>query len=174
MMGFNLDAHIGKTPDFPKPGITFYDVGPVFEDPTILKHAMTALVGITKPMNPDMIAGVDARGFLFALPLAMELDCGAIMVRKSGKLPGQVIERSYALEYGEARLALQIDRNITGKRIVLCDDLLATGGTIAAAGQLITEAGGIMAGAVCMIELTGLEGRDKLPFPVAALQQYEF
>ena len=173
-MPFKLDSHIGKTPDFPKPGITFYDVGPVFEDPNILKQAMAALVSATHPMKPDMIAGVDARGFLFALPLAMKLDCGAIMVRKSGKLPGQVIEKSYALEYGEARLALQTDRNVTGKRIVLCDDLLATGGTIAAAGQLITEVGGIMAGAVCMIELTGLKGRERLSFPVASLQQYEF
>lgn len=173
-MGFNLDPHIGKTPDFPKPGITFYDIGPIFEDPAILKQAMAALVAATKPLQPDMIAGVDARGFLFSLPLAMELDCGAFMVRKSGKLPGDVIEQSYALEYGEARLALQTERNIRGQRVVLCDDLLATGGTIAAAGNLITAAGGTMAGAVCVIELTGLNAREKLPFPVTSLQQYEF
>lgn len=173
-MAFNLDPYIGKTPGFPKPGITFYDIGPIFEDPAILKQAMAALVDVTAPLRPDMIAGVDARGFLFSLPLAMALECGAFMVRKAGKLPGTVLEQSYALEYGEARLALQTDRNIQGKRIVLCDDLLATGGTIAAAGELITKAGGIMAGAVCVIELTGLKARDNLPFAVESLQQYEF
>lgn len=135
---------------------------------------MDALVDITTPLQPDIIAGIDARGFLFSLPLAMEFDCGALMIRKAGKLPGNVIEQSYALEYGEARLALQTDRDIKGKRVVLCDDLLATGGTIAAAGELITTAGGIMAGAACLIELTGLGARAKLPFPVAALQAYEF
>lgn len=170
----NLDPHISKTPGFPKPGITFYDIGPILEDGNVVKAAMAALTDIAAPFQPDVIAGVDARGFLFALPLAMSLDCGAVMIRKAGKLPGEVLEQSYALEYGEARLSLQTHRQLTDKRVVLCDDLLATGGTLAASAALIAKAGGILAGAVCIIELTGLAGRDRLDCPVAALQQYEF
>ena len=173
-MAVNLDPYIGKTPGFPKEGITFYDIGPILEDRAVVKRAMTALSEVTTPFQPDIIAGVDARGFLFALPLAMSLDCGAVMVRKSGKLPGEVFEQSYALEYGEARLSLQAQRELVGKRVVLCDDLLATGGTLAAAAQLITTAGATLAGAVCIIELTGLKGRAKLGCPFVALQQYEF
>lgn len=170
----DLDPYVGKTPNFPKDGITFYDISPILEDAVLVKQAMEELSRITAPFRPDVIAGVDARGFLFALPLAIGLDCGAIMVRKAGKLPGEVIEQSYALEYGEARLSLQAHRQLKSKRVVLCDDLLATGGTLDAAAKLVVKAGGILAGAVCIIELTGLKGRDRLECPVAALQQYEF
>jgi adenine phosphoribosyltransferase len=170
----NFDSYISKTPGFPKDGITFYDISPILEDKVIVKKAMQAMSDLTAPMAPDVIAGIDARGFLFALPLAMQLDCGAIMVRKAGKLPGAVFEQSYALEYGEARLSVQASRQLSGKRIVLCDDLLATGGTLAAAGALVQKAGGILAGAVCVIELTGLGGRRHLDCPVTALQTYEF
>ena len=170
----NFDEFISKTPDFPKPGITFYDISPVLEDRIMVKRMIDALGQITAPMAPDIIAGIDARGFLFALPLAMEMDCGAVMVRKAGKLPGEVFEQSYALEYGEARLSLQASRQLAGKRIVLCDDLLATGGTLAATAQLVEMANGILAGAVAVIELTGLKGRERLKCPVAALQTYEF
>mgnify|MGYP001335389392 FL=1 len=173
-MAFDLDPHISKTSGFPKEGITFYDISPILEDRVIVKQAMDELARITKPLAPDIIAGIDARGFLFALPLAMGLDCGAVMVRKAGKLPGEVFEQSYALEYGEARLSLQAHRQLAGKRIVLCDDLLATGGTLDASAKLVAKAGGILAGAVCIIELTGLKGRERLDCPVLALQQYEF
>lgn len=173
-MTFDLDPYIGKTPGFPKPGITFYDIGPVLEDKVVVKQALEALATITAPFQPDVIAGIDARGFLFALPLAMSLDCGTVMVRKSGKLPGEVFEQSYALEYGEARLSLQAHRQLAGKRVVLCDDLLATGGTLSAAAKLVQMAGGVVAGGVCMIELTGLGAREKFSFPIGVLQQYEF
>lgn len=173
-MAFDLDPYIGKTPGFPKPGITFYDIGPILENKVVVKRTMDALAHIAMPFRPDIIAGIDARGFLFSLPLAMSLDCGAVMVRKSGKLPGDVFEESYALEYGEARLSLQTQRQITGRRVVLCDDLLATGGTFSATEKLIAKAGGTVAGGVCIIELTGLGARKKLGFPIAALQQYEF
>ena len=89
-MPFNADPHISKTPGFPKDGITFYDISPILEDCVVAKQAMTALAEFTHPMKPDIIAGIDARGFLFALPLALELDCGMVMVRKAGKLPGDV------------------------------------------------------------------------------------
>lgn len=176
-MEFNLDNHISKTPDFPKDGITFYDFSPALEDGVILRQMMDALCEISSPLKPDVIAGIDARGFLFATPLAMAMGCGAVMVRKKGKLPGDVIEKSYALEYGEATLSLQTSRQIKGKRILLVDDLLATGGTVSASVDLIQQAGGIIAGTACLIELTGLGGRAILAdkgCPVVSLQSYEF
>jgi len=97
-----------------------------------------------------------------------------VMVRKAGKLPGDIVEKSYALEYGEARLSIQASRQLAGRRVVLCDDLLATGGTLRAAAWLVEKCGGILAGAVCIIELTGLKGREGLDCDVAALQSYEF
>ena len=170
----NLDPYISKTPGFPKQGITFYDISPALEDPAILQQAIAALCDLAAPMQPDLVAGIDARGFLFSVPLASQLDCGVVMIRKAGKLPGALYESSYALEYDSATLALQHDRNLAGKNIVLCDDLLATGGTLAAAADLVGMAGGTVTGAVCLIELTGLKAREKLSFPVASLQSYEF
>ena len=169
-MPFNADPYISKTPGFPKEGITFYDISPILEDSAVIRQAMDALADLTRPMQPDIIAGVDARGFLFALPLAVELACGMVIVRKAGEL----FEQSYALEYGEARLSIQASRQLRGKRVVLCDDLLATGGTLEASARLVEQCGGILAGAVCVIELTGLKGRGRLDCPVAALQTYEF
>lgn len=174
---FNLDDHISKTPGFPKPGITFYDISPALEDAVILKQTIDALTEAARPLAPDIIAGIDARGFLFAMPLALSLSCGSVMIRKSGKLPGKVYEESYALEYGEATLSVQASRALTGKRILLADDLLATGGTLVASANLIQKAGGILAGAACLIELTGLKGRARLEeigCPVVSLQEYEF
>ena len=173
-MSFNADPFISKTPGFPKDGITFYDISPILEDATALRQSMAALSDLARPMRPDIIAGVDARGFLFALPLALSMECGMVMVRKAGKLPGALFEQSYALEYGEARLSIQASRQLRGKRVVLCDDLLATGGTLEASARLVDQCGGILAGAVCVIELTGLKGRDRLDCQVAALQTYEF
>lgn len=174
---FNLDDHISKTPGFPKPGITFYDISPALEDAVILKQTIDALTEAARPLAPDIIAGIDARGFLFAMPLALSLSCGSVMIRKSGKLPGKVYEESYALEYGEATLSVQASRALKGKRILLADDLLATGGTLVASANLIQKAGGILAGAACLIELTGLKGRARLEeigCPVVSLQDYEF
>jgi adenine phosphoribosyltransferase len=170
----NLDPYISKTPGFPKQGITFYDISPALEDPAILQQAIAALCDLAASMQPDLVAGIDARGFLFSVPLASQLDCGVVMIRKAGKLPGTLYESSYALEYDNATLALQHDRNLAGKNIVLCDDLLATGGSLSAAADLVGMAGGTVTGAVCLIELTGLKAREKLSFPVASLQSYEF
>ncbi|MBT6415973.1 adenine phosphoribosyltransferase [Candidatus Puniceispirillum sp.] len=170
----NLDPYISKTPGFPKQGITFYDISPALEDPVILKQANAALCELAAPMQPDLIAGIDARGFLFSVPIATHLDCGVLMIRKAGKLPGALYQSTYALEYDNATLALQHDRNVAGKNIVLCDDLLATGGTLSAAAKLVDMAGGHVTGAVCLIELTGLKARETLAFPVASLQTYEF
>jgi len=174
MTDFILDTHISKTPGFPKEGITFYDISPALEDPDVLARMIEEMAGLAQNFAPDIFAGIDARGFLFSMPLALHLKCGTVMVRKAGKLPGKVLEESYALEYGTARLSMHASRAVKGKKVVLCDDLLATGGTLAAAEKLVHRAGGKVVGAVCVIELTGLKGRDKLACDVAALQTYAF
>jgi len=171
---FSLDPHISKTPNFPKKGITFYDISPALEDPVILRQLIGHMEKAAHRFQPDIIAGIDARGFLFAMPLALKLNCGTVMIRKAGKLPGKVLEEAYTLEYGTARLSVQASRALAGKRVILCDDLLATGGTLAASAKLIKRAGGNLVGAICVIELTGLKGREKLPCDVVALQHYEF
>ena len=173
-MAFDLDNHISKTPGFPKEGITFYDISPALEDAEVLTQLMAEMVTKAEAFQPDIIAGIDARGFLFSMPLALAMGCGTVMIRKAGKLPGKVFEESYALEYGEARLSIQASRAIQGRRVVLVDDLLATGGTLSAGAKLIEQAGGILAGAVCVIELTELKGRDRLDCDVAALQHYAY
>ena len=114
-MAFDADPYISKTPGFPKEGITFYDISPILEDREVVRQAMAALAELARPMQPDIIAGIDARGFLFALPLALDLECGMVMVRKAGKLPGELVEQSYALEYGEARLSIQASRQLRGQ-----------------------------------------------------------
>ena len=171
---FDLDQHIARYPGFPKEGITFYDISPLLGDNGALTQCVEALAELARPYEPDFIAGIDARGFLFVTPVALALGIGAIIIRKKGKLPGKVIDQSYALEYGEACLSIQQDLNIKGKTIVLVDDLLATGGTVAAANHLIQQCGGNIAANLTLIELTGLNGRQKLIGKTHALQQYEF
>ena len=169
---FNLDLNISKVPDFPKPGITFYDISPILEDPDLLKKTIDTLCSKAKSLDPDLIGGIDARGFLFATPIAYNLNCGIVMIRKSNKLPGEVITENYDLEYGSAELSIQKDRSLSGKRVLLMDDLIATGGSLNAAESLVNKAGGSVCGALCLIELTGLKGREKLDCPVDALQSY--
>ena len=171
---FDLDQHIARYPDFPKKGVTFYDISPMLENHYTLKSCVDILADLARPYQPDLIVGLDARGFLFVTPVALALNAGAIMIRKKGKLPGAVSQQSYALEYGEATLALQNVRDIAGKTIVIVDDLLATGGTIAAANQLIFDHGGIVAANLVLIELTGCNGRAHLTGDVHAVQQYDF
>ncbi len=171
---FNLDEHIARYRNFPKPGITFYDISPVLEDHDALKSCIDALTGLAQSYKHELIVGLDARGFLFVTPIALMINAGAIMIRKSGKLPGAVNRLSYELEYGEATLELQKDRDIAGKTIVIVDDLLATGGTISAANQLIANHGGLVVANIVLIELTGLKGRQHLIGDVHAVQQYDF
>ena len=171
-MSFDLDDFIDAIPDFPKPGIVFRDISPVLENPDALRRVIDALLQQARPLRPDLIAGVDARGFLFATPLGLGLDVGTVMLRKPGKLPGETLDEPYSLEYGDGALSLQARRQVGGRRVLLCDDLIATGGTLAASARLIERAGGSVVGAVCLIELTALAGREKLSFPLAALRQY--
>ena len=171
-MTATLDQWIQTYPDFPKPGILFYDIAPILEHPAYLKTTVDALSATIDDWNPDLLVGIDSRGFLFATPVALARGIGVVMIRKKGKLPGAVREASYALEYGEATLAVQCDRQLSGRRVVLIDDLLATGGTLAAAESLLTQSGANVVGTVVLIELTALAGRSRLAAPVRSLQSY--
>jgi len=172
-MSNNLDAWIQTYPDFPKPGILFYDIAPIIENADRLRMVCALIRDAIDEWQPDVLVGIDSRGFLFATPVAMMMDLGVVMVRKQGKLPGDVLEKSYALEYGEATLAVQKDRDLEGKRVVLIDDLLATGGTLAATESLINDSGAQVVGTVVLIELQLLKGRSHLQAPVKTLQVYD-
>lgn len=165
----NIQDHIRIVPGFPKPGINFYDIATLLAHPEAWRHAIGMLQALAAPMKPDMLMGIESRGFLVAAPLALELGCGFGMIRKKGKLPGQTLSYAYTLEYGEDEIELQPDLIKPGSRIVLIDDLLATGGTLAAAETLVKRAGAEVAGSLCIIELEGLGGRDKLSGPFASL-----
>ena len=169
----HLDAWLATYPDFPKPGILFYDIAPIIEAPERLTATCQLLCDTIEEWQPDVLVGIDSRGFLFATPVAVQMGLGVVMVRKKGKLPGAVKEASYALEYGEATLAVQLDRALQGKRVVLIDDLLATGGTLAATEALLAECGAEVVGTAVLIELTALGGRARLKAPVRSLQTYD-
>ena len=160
-------------PDFPKPGIVFKDITPLLADGELFKEAIDLFLNACKPLRPDKIVGIDARGFMFGSAVAYELGAGFVPVRKKGKLPYETKEASYTLEYGEATVEMHVDAIAPGERIVLVDDLLATGGTSAAAARLITQAGGILVEAQFLIELGFLSGRTHLePVPVRAFLRY--
>lgn len=169
----DLKDHIRGIPDFPKPGILFYDIS------TLLAHAkawhatIERMADMLRPYKPDVLAGIESRGFLLAAPLALALGTGFVMMRKQGKLPGTTIRHTYALEYGTDTIEIQNDAIRKGARVVLVDDLLATGGTLAAAVKLLEQVGGVVPAAACVIELTFLEGRKRLNVPVETLLKYD-
>jgi adenine phosphoribosyltransferase len=165
----NIQDHIRIVPGFPKPGINFYDIATLLAEPEAWRQTIEMMKALAAPMKPDMLMGIESRGFLVAAPLALELGCGFGMIRKKGKLPGQTLSHAYTLEYGQDEIELQPDLVKPGSRVVLIDDLLATGGTLAAAETLVKQAGAIVAGALCIIELEGLGGKDKLTCPFASL-----
>ena len=169
----DLKDHIAAIPDFPKPGILFYDVSTLLRHPDAWQVAMGRLANRARRWQPDLLAGIESRGFLLAAPLALKLGCGFIMLRKRGKLPGQIIGHDYALEYGTDRLEIQADAVQPGQRVVIVDDLLATGGTLAAGISLLQQVGAEVPGAAALIELTFLGGRAKLPVPFEALVAYD-
>lgn len=165
----NIQDHIRIVPDFPKEGINFYDIATLLASPEAWRETVIALKNICQKYDADMLMGIEARGFLVAAPLAMELGCGFGMVRKKGKLPGQTLSHSYTLEYGEDEIEIQPDMIPAGAKVILVDDLLATGGTMSAAESLISKAGAHVVLNLCIIELDGLNGRDKLKAPFTAL-----
>ena len=169
----NLKDHIRAVPDFPKPGILFYDVSTLLQDADAWQVAMGRLARLVTQYQPDLLAGVESRGFLLAAPLALKLGCGFVMLRKPGKLPGRVVGHDYALEYGQDRLEIQADATKPGQRVVVVDDLLATGGTMAAGIALLREVGAQVPAAVALIELAFLGGRARLDVPFEALVSYD-
>jgi adenine phosphoribosyltransferase len=169
----DLKEHIRSVPDFPKPGILFYDIS------TLLAHAKAWHTCVERmreavaPMKPDLLVGIESRGFLVAAPLAYTLGCGFVMVRKRGKLPGATIPYTYDLEYGSDSIEIQADGVRPGQRVVIADDLLATGGTMQAATNLVRKVGGEVVGSICIIELAFLEGRKRLDVPFSAMLSYD-
>lgn len=169
----DLKKHIRSIPDFPKPGILFYDISTLLAHPKAWHTTIERLADLIRPHKPDVLAGIESRGFLLAAPLALALGTGFVMLRKKGKLPGTTVRHTYALEYGTDTIEIQQDAVHKGARVVLVDDLLATGGTMAAAVELLESVGAVVPTAACIIELTFLEGRKKLKPPVETLLQYD-
>ena len=169
----NLKDHIRGIPDFPKPGILFYDISTLLRDPDAWQVAMGRLARLIRAYHPDVLAGIESRGFLLAAPLALKLGCGFIMIRKPGKLPGATVGLNYALEYGEDRVEVQADAVHPGQRVVVVDDLLATGGTMAAGINLLRQVGAEVPAAAALIELTFLNGRKRLDVPFESLMAYD-
>ena len=169
----DLKAHVRTIPDYPKPGILFYDIGTLLGHGAAWRETIERLAVIVRPLNPDKVIGIESRGFLVGASLAAHMGIGFAMVRKKGKLPGKTISRSYALEYGEDTIEMQEGILNTGDKVVLCDDLLATGGTAAAALALARQVGVDVVHATFVIELDFLGGRAKLDVPATSLLHYD-
>ena len=157
-----LEAKIRDVPDFPEPGIVFKDIMPLLADPATLRETVDELAGWIEPRKPDVILGAEARGFILGAALAYKLGCGFVAARRPGKLPWKTVSASYALEYGENALELHADAITSGARVLVHDDVLATGGTAAAICDLAEQLGGKIVGVAFVIELSFLEGRKHL------------
>jgi adenine phosphoribosyltransferase len=169
----DLKDHIRQIPDFPKPGILFYDISTLLAHPPAWKATIERMAALIAPWRPTVLAGIESRGFLVAAPLALAMGLSFVMVRKKGKLPGRTIPYTYALEYGSDTIEVQEDAVAEGARIVVLDDLLATGGTMAAAGELFAKLSAEVVGAATIIELTFLSGRARLKVPYGTLVSYD-
>src|SRR6266567_3649098 len=168
-----VERAIRTIPDFPKPGIQFKDITPVLADPKLFSGCIDLLTDHFKPGMVDAVVGIDARGFIFAAAAAVKLQAGFVPIRKKGKLPYQTIEQQYDLEYGTASVAVHVDALKPGDRVLLIDDLLATGGTAAAAATLVQKLGAQILQISFLIELSFLAGREKLKnYPVRSLVIY--
>ena len=157
----NLKSIVGEYPDFPKKGVLFRDFNPILRDPAAFKETVDRISDVISPDDIDVFAGIESRGFILASVMALRHNKGMITLRKAGKLPGKTIKESYTVEYGQDTLEIQRDAVREGQRVMICDDLLATGGT-AAAAALVEEAGGDVAGFLFIIELAGLGGSAKI------------
>ncbi len=171
----NLKDYIRVIPDFPEQGISFKDITTLLKDGAMYKKAIDELKELVKHLEIDLIAGPEARGFVVGAPLAYALGVGFIPIRKSGKLPYETIELGYNLEYGKDSLAMHTDAIEKGQKVLIADDLLATGGTISTSVNLVRQLGGDVVGAAFLIELDQLKGRDKLTdVEVFSLLSYEY
>ena len=172
-MPIRLKDYIGEIPNFPKPGILFYDISPLLAHPGAWAEAVEQLSAVIAIHKPDLLVGIEARGFLVAAPLALKMNCGFVMLRKQGKLPGETIVYEYCLEYGTDSVEIRKDLIKPGQRVVILDDLLATGGTVRATMELLNQVGANVVGAAFLIELVGLGSGEKLEgLPFTALMQY--
>lgn len=173
MHDLDLKRHIREVPDFPKPGILFYDIGTLLAHGPAWKETIARLTTSVAAEKPDLLVGIESRGFLAAAPIAATLGLGIVLIRKKGKLPGKTVAYDYALEYGTDTVEIQEGLLLPGQRAILIDDLLATGGTAAAAIALIKRTGAHVTRAAFIIELSFLKGRSRLDVPVTSLVSYE-
>jgi adenine phosphoribosyltransferase len=172
-MTVDLASRIRDVPDFPSAGIVFKDITPLVADPESLKESIDQLALWAGPRKPDVILGAEARGFIFGGALAYVLGCGFVPARKPGKLPWQTVSATYALEYGNDTLEIHADAVSEGQRVIVLDDVLATGGTAKAKIDLVEKLGGVVVGALFVIELTFLSGRQRLAgYDVHSLIEY--
>lgn len=153
---------IRDVPDFPKPGIMFKDISPILQDPVALKQAVEFMALDVKAKGAEVVVGIESRGFIFGVPIALELGLPFVMTRKVGKLPFHTIQTEYSLEYGTAKIEMHTDSLVPGQKAYIVDDLLATGGTAAASAHLVEQLGGEVCGFGFIIELGFLNGREKL------------
>jgi len=169
----DLKQHIRSVPDFPKPSTLFYDISTLLAHPKTWQTTVQRLAEALRPHQPDLLIGIESRGFLVAAPLAYELGRGFAMVRKQGKLPGATASLTYDLEYGTDTIEIQENAITPGQRVVVLDDLVATGGTMQAAIKLVRQRGGVVAAAGCIIELTFLQGRNRVDVPFTSMVAYD-
>ena len=169
----DLKDHIQQIPDFPKPGIQFYDISTLLQHAEAWRSTIDRMAEAIAKYKPERLIGIESRGFLVAAPLAIRLNCGFTMVRKKNKLPGETVQHTYDLEYGTDTVEIQADAIMPGQRVVVVDDLLATGGTMAAAISLLHKVGADVLAAACIIELSFLAGRKALDIPITALIAYD-
>jgi len=173
MIREKLEDYVTTIPDFPEPGIMFRDITSIIDDEDGLKMAIDALIELIKDVDFDVLAAAEARGFVFAAPIAYMLHKPLVLVRKKGKLPRETVSESYDLEYGSATIEMHTDSVKPGQKVILVDDLIATGGTLQASAKLVEKLGGQVAGILAIMELKGLNGREKLPYPIYTLIQYD-
>lgn len=170
----DLGRYVRSIADFPKPGILFRDITPLLADAEALRETVSRLAESYRGQAVDVVAAAEARGFIFAAPLAIELGTGFVPVRKPGKLPAKTCRLTYDLEYGSDALEIHADGITPGQRVLLVDDLLATGGTMQACCQLVEQCGAEVAGCAFVIELAGLRGAERLaPHPIYSLLRYD-
>ena len=168
-----LKQYIREVPDFPRPGISFKDITPLLKEPAAFQYVIDRFLDIYVAQDVDAVVGIEARGFLFAAPLAVRLDRPLIPFRKEGKLPYRTNSVKFTLEYGDSVVEVHTDAIVPGQQVLIVDDLLATGGTLAASARLVEQSGGQVAGHAVVIELAFLRGRDLLRgYDVVSLVQY--
>ncbi len=169
----DLRAKVREVPDFPKPGILFYDITTLLKDPTSFKESIDLLIEPFVDTRVDLVVGMESRGFIFSAPMAYRLDAGFVPVRKLGKLPGETVSVEYALEYGTNTLEIHKDALMPGQRVLIVDDLLATGGTVLGTIELVETLKAEVVGLAFLVELLSLKGRDKLrDYGIHSVVQY--